>query len=255
MNGEGGRRRRHAKIDRPLWASLSPDNSVMPTYYVSKFARTGVTVAVTGDGGDEVSPATGGFYQIGGWSARAQRPYSAVARCAPLGGCVENRSIRAYATRFPATRADEMLGLAGVARYQHLLAFFADAEKEGWYALLFARRAGRSATATISTRARAPRGRYSQPDLYLDLTTYLPEDSCQGRHHQHGHSLEALPLPRSQADRIRREPSRSYKFGDRATQAHPQRGLRPLVAAGLLTGTRRAFFRAAFALAQDDLPT
>ena len=40
------------------------DNSVMPTYYVSKFARTGVTVALTGDGGDEVFAGYRRFYQI-----------------------------------------------------------------------------------------------------------------------------------------------------------------------------------------------
>ena len=39
------------------------DNSVMPTYYVSRFAREHVTVALTGDGGDETFAGYRRFYQ------------------------------------------------------------------------------------------------------------------------------------------------------------------------------------------------
>jgi len=155
------------------------DNSVMPTYYVSKFARTGVTVALTGDGGDEVFAGYRRFYQIRRMEWLARRGLVPLWRgVRRLAVAVENRTHPGRTPRrFPATRADEMLGLAGVARYQHLLAFFADAEKEGMVTPYFRERAGRSATADyLAARFERPGDDILNRYLYLDLTTYLPED-------------------------------------------------------------------------------
>ncbi len=155
------------------------DNSVMPTYYVSKFARTGVTVALTGDGGDEVFAGYRRFYQIRRMEWLARRGLTPLWRgIRRLVVATENRTHPGRAPRrFPATRADEMLDLDGVARYQHLLAFFSDAEKEGMVTPYFRERAGRPATAAYLAAHFDRSGddvlnRY----LYLDLTTYLPED-------------------------------------------------------------------------------
>jgi len=155
------------------------DNSVMPTYYVSKFARTGVTVALTGDGGDEVFAGYRRFYQIRRMEWLARRGLISLWRgVRRLAVAVENRTHPGrLPRRFPATRADEMLGLAGVARYKHLLAFFSDAEKEGMVTPYFRERAGRSATADyLAARFERPADDVLNRYLYLDLTTYLPED-------------------------------------------------------------------------------
>jgi asparagine synthase (glutamine-hydrolysing) len=155
------------------------DNSVMPTYYVSKFARTGVTVALTGDGGDEVFAGYRRFYQIRRmeWLSRGGLVplWRALRRVAVA---VENRTHPGRPPRrFPATRADEMLGLAGVARYKHLLAFFADIEKEGMVTPYFRERAGHpAATDYLASRFERPGDDVLNRYLYLDLTTYLPED-------------------------------------------------------------------------------
>ena len=155
------------------------DNSVMPTYYVSKFARTGVTVALTGDGGDEVFAGYRRFYQIRRMEWLARRGLISLWRgVRRLAVAVENRTHPGrLPRRFPATRADEMLGLAGVARYKHLLAFFSDAEKEGMVTPYFRERAGRSATVDyLAARFERPADDVLNRYLYLDLTTYLPED-------------------------------------------------------------------------------
>ena len=155
------------------------DNSVMPTYYVSRFARTGVTVALTGDGGDEVFAGYRRFYQIRRMDWLARRGLIPLWRgIRRLAVAVENRTHPGRPPRrFPATRADEMLGLEGVARYQHLLAFFSDAEKEAMVTPYFRQRAGRpDAVAYLGAHFDRPGDDVLNRYLYLDLTTYLPED-------------------------------------------------------------------------------
>jgi asparagine synthase (glutamine-hydrolysing) len=155
------------------------DNSVMPTYYVSKFARTGVTVALTGDGGDEVFAGYRRFYQIRRMEWLARRGliplWQGVRRIAVA---VENATHPGRPPRtFPATRADQMLTLDGVARYQHLLAFFSNEEKEAMVMPYFRERAGNpTAEAYLAGHFERPGDDVLNRYLYLDLTTYLPED-------------------------------------------------------------------------------
>ncbi len=155
------------------------DNSVMPTYYVSQFARSQVTVALTGDGGDEVFGGYRRFYQIrrAEWLARRRlTPLWRGLRRLTLS--VENRTHSGRRPRrFPASRADEMLSMQGLERYKHLLAFFSDGEKESTLTPQLREAIGASRTTDYLA------GRFGRAGddmlnryLYLDLTTYLPED-------------------------------------------------------------------------------
>ena len=156
------------------------DNSLMPTYYVSEFARKSVTVALTGDGGDEVFAGYRRFYHMRRAETLAKWRLTPLWRGSRrLTVAVENLTHPGKPRRrFPASRADEMLDLSGAARYQHLLAFYTDDEKRSLVTPAFERAATGAATSDYLERALAraagadPLNRW----LYVDQSTYLPED-------------------------------------------------------------------------------
>ena len=155
------------------------DNSVVPTYCVSQFARSQVTVALTGDGGDEVFAGYRRFYQIrrAEWLARhgLAPAWRGLRR---LTVALENRTHPDRPPkRFPATRADESLSMQGLARYKHLLAFFSDAEKESALTPALRSAIGSSNTTAYLESHFGGMGKdVLNRYLSLDMTTYLPED-------------------------------------------------------------------------------
>jgi len=156
------------------------DNSLMPTYYVSAFAKQSVTVALTGDGGDEVFAGYRRFYHMRRAEALARWRLTPLWRGSRrLTLAVENLTHPGRARRrFPASRADEMLDLAGAARYKHLLAFYTDAEKRSLITPEFAGATAGSDTSAYLAQALA-RASGAEPLnrwLYVDQSTYLPED-------------------------------------------------------------------------------
>jgi asparagine synthase (glutamine-hydrolysing) len=157
------------------------DNSVIPTYCVSRFARSQVTVALTGDGGDEVFAGYRRFYQIRrmDWLARLGL-IPAWRGLRRMTVALENRA-RPHKRRppFPSTRADHILGMEGMERYKHLLAFFTDTEKIPLYTAALQDAIGRSVTTDYLT------GQFNTGSagtdtlnryLRLDLKSFLPED-------------------------------------------------------------------------------
>jgi asparagine synthase (glutamine-hydrolysing) len=156
------------------------DNSILPTFYVSRFAREQVTVALTGDGGDESFAGYRRFYQMRRADMLAKTGLTPVWRgLRRIGVAVENRLKPHRAKRhFPATRADEMLFLKGAEAYKHLLAFYPDAAKEALLTAEFRTRRGSSGTTGFLQRAleRAVGADSETRWCYTDLVTYLPED-------------------------------------------------------------------------------
>ena len=179
----------HEMIVRPSAVEVLPelvahfgeplaDNSALPTYYVSKFARQSVTVALTGDGGDETFGGYRRFYHAALVESLERWHLLPLWRKARrLTVALENLT-DSQTRNFPSSRRDEILFLPAIERYKHLLAYFSDREKEDLLTAEFRAQAGQPQTSQYlashleETREADTINRY----LLLDLRTYLPED-------------------------------------------------------------------------------
>jgi asparagine synthase (glutamine-hydrolysing) len=108
------------------------DFSALPTFYVSKLARNHVTVALSGDGGDESFAGYGHYRQMMQWSKADALPLSVRQ---PLANWLIKLSGRLpYSNgKSNATKALRMLGANVPDRYFLQLALFKSEEKEACY--------------------------------------------------------------------------------------------------------------------------
>jgi len=155
------------------------DDSLLPTYLVSRAARSEVTVALTGDGGDE---AFGGY--------RRHQQLARMIRLEQWGALPAWRGVRQLGARlegmirpdrrrsFPATREDRALYHSRIQRHIDLASFFDAEEKAGMYRPEFAGSlVGQNSTDWFSERYALSEGADPVNRVFLtDAYTYLPED-------------------------------------------------------------------------------
>ena len=180
----------HEEICRPDAVELLPqlighlgepfaDNSILPTYYVSRFARRDVTVALSGDGGDEAFAGYRRHYHLRraeGLERRGLLPLWRNVRRATLyaEGLLSRRK---RGRRFPHGKGDEILALSGAERLRHLVAYFTEADKLRLLSPDFRQRAGDSTLAVLEAPWRRAEGMDALNRwLYVDTATYLSSD-------------------------------------------------------------------------------
>jgi len=153
------------------------DHSAMPSFYLARFAREHVTVALNGDGGDE---SFAGYQRYTTNLALAQfdrlplalrRTAGALARRAPLGG--DPRALRSRLGRF--TMAAE---LDRESRYLAQQSMFSAAERARLYTPEYSAMLGpsRSDETLLSPWRSTTANELLDQFLDVDVNTYLPDD-------------------------------------------------------------------------------
>lgn len=155
------------------------DNSILPTYHVSRFARRDVTVALTGDGADEAFAGYRRHYHIRRVEALQRMGLVPLWRGLRRATVTLEGMLRpARQRQFPHTQADQMLTMSGAERFRHLLAHYPEDDKARLVRPSFRERAGNTTLVPLieawerSAGAADPLNRW----LHVDATTYLPND-------------------------------------------------------------------------------
>jgi len=145
------------------------DSSALPSYYLARETRKHVTVALTGDGGDE---AFGGYNRYAAMKLAGQLDW------APLS---LRRSLSALGKFFPRKGRrflQDVLAAPAAARYFNLVGIFSEQDKNNIYAPGFlGQLAGlsRSINYLNSFFEQSKRLDLVNQMLYVDLASYLPE--------------------------------------------------------------------------------
>jgi len=160
-------------LPRLVWHMDEPfaDPSMIPTWYVSEMARREVTVALSGDGGDE---AFGG-YTTYGWA----RGYAAFDRVPAALRRIAGWPARWLPADHPLGRRLRRVGMPVVDRHLEVMAYFTPPERARVLAPeLRARLAGHdSFAAARAAHARAAAGLGDVAALlHLDANTYMTDD-------------------------------------------------------------------------------
>jgi asparagine synthase (glutamine-hydrolysing) len=168
-------------LPRLAWHLDEPfaDSSALPTYYVARAARERVTVALSGDGGDEVFAGYQRRYGLNRWERRARRWLPAGLRRAvagPLGRWYPkaDRLPRPLRARYVL----QNLAVSFERAYFNDLCLFRDDERQRLLVPEFQRAVGGHDPFEVvrvhfdRTRGLDPLARL----LYVDLKTWLPND-------------------------------------------------------------------------------
>lgn len=167
-------------VEKLSWFYDEPfaDSSAVPTYYVSKLTRQRVTVALTGDAGDELFAGYSRYQAVrfGEWYDRLPRFLRALVT-APCWQWVPSSSRQRSITR-RAKRLLEVLAQRPEVRYRHWVSIFPDAQRLWLYSRDLAHSLGkhRSSALLDGLYDELPNRDFLTRTMYVDLGSYLPCD-------------------------------------------------------------------------------
>jgi asparagine synthase (glutamine-hydrolysing) len=232
-----------AVLPRLVWHYGEPfaDPSAIPTYYVAEMARRKVTVALTGDGGDECFLGYS-RYRAMNYLARLDRwPRWSVA----LGERALGTMPPALERRFRLQRIREVLRAASdrpAQRYAPTIAFFGDCDKERGYGEALRDRLGASAFDAFGPYF-AEAGNLVAGANRADIHTYLPDDLLvKVDVATMAHGLEARsPLLDHELVEWAAQLPAAAKLARGVTKALFKRAMKPFLPRPVLTRPKRGF--------------